>query len=119
MSSTTVGGDSVTNQNGEGTGEVAGVKIEVQGLKDKSAGVTHAFDLSQGPEGTGASERWDVNFGEVRLVLERENDGPIMVKVDGKIYGTVEKGDRLVIDKDRNVSVNGQSRVEEKTAASN
>ena len=73
MSSTTATGDFLTIQNGKGTGEVAGVKIEVQGLKDKSVGIMQTVESSGGPEGTNASERWVVDLGEVRLVLEREH----------------------------------------------
>ena len=107
--------DSVSNENGIGSATIAGVSIRVLGLNQNGAGVTHSVKTDQAPAGTTHWDRWDVSFGEVKLILERDNDQTILLNVDGANYGTVVKGDDLRIDADRNVTVNGQEREKQAT----
>ena len=111
VTSITTKGDSVTNQGGSGNGTVAGVNIRVLGLKQKDAAVTHSGTTVQGPENNSEHDRWEVAFGEVKLVLECSNDQPISLTIDGLDYGTVARDDDLLIDADRKVTVNGEERM--------
>lgn len=106
----TTTGDTVTNKNGNGIGTVAGVEIKVQGLKSNDAGAKHTVKSADGSNGSTMSERWDVDFGEVKLVFQRENNGPVSLNIDGQDYGLVKDGDRLLIDENRTTFVNDQQR---------
>lgn len=103
--------DSITNQGGLGSGTVAGVNIRVLGLKQKNSSVTHSVNVVQGPANSSESNRWEVEFGEVKLVLECGKDQPILLTIDGRDYGTVAKEDDLLIDANRKVTVNGKERM--------
>jgi hypothetical protein len=113
VSTTTITGDSVTNKNGRGTGTVAGVQIVVEGLTDGSASAKHSVDASSGPAGSSQSNRWEIELGKVQILLERKDNGPISLEVDGKSYGSVSEGDNLLIDASRGVTVNGENRSSE------
>ncbi len=110
VTSTTSQGDSVTNQGGLGTGTVAGVNITVQGLKQKNAAVIHSVHIAQGIESSTESHRWEVEFGEIKLVLASNDDQPISLTINGENYGTVDKGDELEIAANRAVIINGEER---------
>jgi hypothetical protein len=99
-------GDLVSNINGMGTGDVAGVEIEVQNLSKHNSGVTHSVSISETPSGAEQAEKWDIQFGEVSVVMEREGNETIELTVDGQRYGSLKEGDKLLIDADRDVIVN-------------
>ena len=103
-------GDSVSNINGTGTGDVAGVDIEVQNLSKHNSGVTHSVRISETPSGAEQAETWDIKFGEVSVVMDREGNEAIELTVDGQRYGSLKEGDKLLIDADRNVIVNDVQR---------
>ena len=111
VTSITDRGDSVTNQAGLGTGTVAGVNIRVLGLKQKNAAVTHSVKIVEGAESTTESDRWEVEFGEVKLILASDKDQPMSLTIDGVDYGAVAKDDHLLIDAARKVTVNGEERL--------
>jgi hypothetical protein len=110
---TVTNGDSVSNMDGTGTGNVAGVEIEVLELANHKSGITHSVNITATTTGADETETWDVHFGEVSVLLAQENNGPVSLTVDGLKYGTVAEGDRLVIDADRNVMVNDKTRTPE------
>jgi hypothetical protein len=94
-----------------GTAIVAGVDIKVLGLKEKNAGVSHSMHVAQGVDNTTESDYWEVDLGEVKIILEREMDGPISLTIfDGQQFGIVVKDDELLIDVDRKVTINGEER---------
>ena len=67
--------------------------------------------VAQGVDNTTESDYWEVDLGEVKIILEREMDGPISLTIfDGQQYGTVVKDDELLIDVDRKVTINGEER---------
>ena len=110
VTQTTAVGDTITNEWGKGTGTVAGINITIEGLNQKNAAISHAVHATQGVHGSSESHQWDVDLGEVNMVLSRENGQPIALTVDGASYGNVSKGDELLIDANRLVFVNGEKR---------
>lgn len=106
----TAAGDSVTNQNGLGTGTVAGVRIEVRDLTTNDASVNHSIQTASGQNFSESHDVWQITLGEVLIVFQRHQGQSIHVTIDGHSYGTLQPGDSLLIDENRTVLVNGVER---------
>ena len=51
-----------------------------------------------------------MDFGEVNIKFQRENEGPVSVQIDGDDYGELNSSDRLRVDESRAVFVNDVKR---------
>lgn len=103
-SSVTSGPFHVDSDTGQATGEALGIHFEV-------AGANRAHNVSQlsagEPEQT--SGRTEITLADDLIIqLEMlEADGPISFNVNGSDFAALKRGDQVVIDEDRNVTVNG------------
>ena len=108
-------GDFVKNSAGKGTAQVWGINFDVADPVGVSAGShiegTISSDFDQ-------SDVWnEITLGDdVKIRLEKVPGNTITFKLNGKVLGTIEVGDIVVIDKKRNVMVNGTIRQPESTA---
>jgi hypothetical protein len=97
----------VDSNTGRATGQALGVTFEVAG----ATGVRTVNQLAAGtPEHTSA--RIEITLADdLILRLEMlEGGGPISFKVNGSDFAALKKGDKVVIDENRNVTVNGTLR---------
>ena len=101
-------GDYVKNSNGLGTARVWGITFDVVEPVGTSAGSHFDGSLSSDPEKTDA--RIDITIGDVVMRLEKIPGRPITFEFGGMAYGTLEVGDKVTIDKERTVRVNGSLR---------
>lgn len=99
------GGDYVRNSGGHGSARVAGVEFEVR----EPGGGGSRSSTSSTSWGLGSESKHEIGLGEVEIVV-KQRDGRIDFAVNGMYYGPVRKGDRVVIDERRDVTVNGQRR---------
>jgi hypothetical protein len=102
-------GDFVTNLDGRGTAKVWGIRFEVADPVGAASGSEFEGGLHSDPEQTNA--RVKITLGDdVDIQLQKVPGSPITFKLNGKPYGTLEVGDRVIIDKERNVKVNDTAR---------
>jgi hypothetical protein len=92
-----------------GTARVWGIQFEVAEPVGGGAGSKFEGTVHSDPELTDARNTF--NLGEdVNVRLEKVPGRPITFQMNGKRYGTLEVGDEVSIDKERNVTVNGETR---------
>jgi hypothetical protein len=105
FSSVSVGPFHVNDDTGMGNGQALGVDFEVAGAS--RAEVT--FDLSTNPQ---RSSRAEITLADdLKIELETRNEGnSVAFELNGKKFGNLAKGDEVVIDEERNVTVNGEAR---------
>ncbi len=102
-------GDFVTNSDGLGTARVWGIDFEVAELVGGDSGSEFEGMLHSNPEQTDA--RIKITFGDdVKIRLEKVPGSPITFQLNGKDYGALKLADKVAIDKERNVTVNGAIR---------
>ena len=97
----------VDSDTGRATGKALGTNFEV-------AGATRSQNVSQLVAGKPEhiSARIEITFADdltIRLEM-LEGGGPISFKVNGNDFAALKKGDKVVIDENRNVTVNGTLR---------
>lgn len=101
------GSFNVNGNTGVATGEALGIYFEVA----NATGVQSKALLKAGqPEHTSA--RTEITLADDAVIqLEMlESGSPISFQLNGKEFGTLNEGDRVVIDENRNVTVNGITR---------
>ena len=106
-------GDYLTNSRGHGIGEVYGVKIEVIDAGGNELNTNQVIAEGISADGGAAKKvntATEIKLGKVQLTVAKSSSGEITVIIDGKGYGQVEPGDSVVVDKMRNVTVNGEPR---------
>ena len=102
-------GDYVKNSGGQGTAKVWGIAFDVAEPVGSSAASRFDGSLSSDPEKTDA--RNEITIGDdVKFRLEKIPGVPITFEFNGKKYGTLEIGDKVSIDRERKVKVNGSLR---------
>ena len=106
--------DYVKNSDGRGTAQMWGITFDVVEPVGTSAGSSFDGSLSTDPKKTDA--RVDITLGDVEIRLDKTPGNPITLTVNGNDLGTLEVGDTVSIDKDRNVQVNGAAREPENAA---
>ena len=106
----TMDGDTTNVRAGQGTAMVAGVEIMVEDLKQTSSGISSGTQISERADGVTETETRRVTLGEVEVTLMRTDDGPLTLQVGKQDYGYVESGDRILIDGQRRLFVNGAER---------
>lgn len=101
-------GDYVKNFDGRGTAKVWGITFDVAEPVGRSAGSRFDGSPSNDPEKTDA--RIEITIGDVKILLEKIPGSPITFGFNGDNYGTLEIGDKVSLDNERNVKVNGSER---------
>ena len=102
-------GDFVKNIDGRGTAQIWSIDFEVAETVGRTVASHFEGGLHSDPEKTNA--RVNITLGDdVKIRLEKIPGSPITLQFNNEDYGTVEVGDKVVIDKERNVSINGQVR---------
>lgn len=99
-----------------GTAKVWGIRFEVtelvgRGAKSEFDGMAHTS-----PEKTDARVRFTLG-DDVEVQLEKVPDIPITFTLNGQLYGALEVGDKVIIDKNRNVIVNDTVRQPEESGS--
>jgi hypothetical protein len=108
-------GDFVKNSDGRGTAQVWGMHFDVVDTVGNTAGSEFEGGLHSDTEQTDG--RIKITLGDdVNIRLEKVHGSPITFKLNGKMYGALEVGDRVLIDKERNVKVNDTARQSEGAA---
>jgi len=103
-------GDSTGVSGGRGEATIAGVKVEVEGLRETQSGINSGVKITENADGATEVDTRHVRLGEVKLTFVRIDDGPLWVSIEGREYGEVKEGDEIRIDDQRNVTINGQAR---------
>jgi len=105
-------GDFVKNSDGQGTAKVWGISFDVADPVGNAAGSKFDGGLHSDPEQTDA--RINITLGDdVNIQLEKVPGSLITFKLNGKMYGALEVGDTVIIDKERKVKVNDTARQSE------
>lgn len=101
----TVGPFDVNGKTGVATGHAFGIEFNVEG----APGAEIKSNLSGSPE---SSSRTEITFAEdLRINLETMNEGEsVTFELNGKNLGDLERGDKVEIEKSRNMLVNGGNR---------
>ena len=98
-------GDFVKNLDGRGTAQVWGMTFDVAEPNDGASGSSFEGTLSHSEK---TDARHTITMGDdVNIRLEKVPGSGITFQFNGENYGTLEVGDNVVIDKERNVTVNG------------
>ena len=103
-SSLSAGPFKVNGTTGIATGQALGIDFEVAG----ATGVQSEWDLKPG-QSSGRVEVALADDGKIQVEL-LSGGRPITFQLNGTNYGTLEVGDKVVIDEDRNVTVNDTRR---------
>ena len=98
-------GNFVQNSSGRATARAEGVDFEV--IQPGAGGAR--FLSSSSSRGKRAESRSEITMGDVRVVVKKR-DGRIDFAVNGTSYGNLHKGDSVVINRERKVTVNGRRR---------
>lgn len=98
-------GNFVRNSGGRAVARAEGVDFEV--IKPGSGGAK--FLGSSTSRGSQSESRSEITMGEVVIVVTK-NDGHMHFSANGRDYGPVHKGDSVVINAAREVTVNGRLR---------
>jgi hypothetical protein len=103
-------GDFVKNQSGVGTAEVFGIefRVKVNSRGARTEDRIHANFVD--PEQSSARKRF--TFGdEITIQLDSINEAEVSFLLNDQDFGTLNVGDKVVIDEERNVEVNGTARL--------
>ncbi|AQT67829.1 hypothetical protein STSP2_00980 [Anaerohalosphaera lusitana] len=102
-------GNFVKNIDGRGIAKVWGIDFEVAETVGGGAASKFEGQLHSDPDQTDAQV--EVTIGDdVNIRLEKFPGSPVTLQFNNNNYGTVEVGDKVVIDAQRNVMVNGNLR---------
>jgi len=103
----------VTNRDGHVTGVIPEINVKFDVLDVKTGGAGSSHTVEAGSKAGGAQSmhtRWEITAGEVEIEFERSDDGPVSLAVDGEDFGTINEGDVLLIDAQRQVLINARRR---------
>jgi hypothetical protein len=102
--------DFVKNDGGVGTARVFGIDFQVH-VESSGAGTDDAIAVNfVDPEKTGARKRF--HFGdEVTIQLDSVDGSEVTFVLNDQDFGTLKVGDKVVIDAERKVQVNGTARL--------
>ena len=103
--SSEVGPFNVNGNTGKATGQAFGIEFNVAG----ASGAEVTSDLSGSPK---SSSRAEITLADdLKIKLQTMNEGTsVTFDLNGKNFGTLERGDKVEIEKSRNVIVNGEMR---------
>lgn len=100
--------DEVKVVDGQGTATVWGITFDVDEPGSSTAGSTA---VSSSREDSMENDlRNELVMGDVTIVVEQQPDAAITFTVNGQAYGTLQSGDAVAIDAERNIEVNGVTR---------
>jgi hypothetical protein len=98
-------GDYVRMEGDVGKARVSGVDIKV--LEPGGGGYSRSRSSSHGIDGW--THECDLRLGKVNIEVT-DDSGRITIRVEGRNYGRVERGDEVLVTEDRRVQVNGVPR---------
>ncbi len=98
-------GDYVRMEGDVGKARVSGVEIKV--LEPGGGGYSRSRSSSHGIDGW--THECDLRLGKVNIEVT-DDSGRITIRVEGRNYGRVERGDEVLVTEDRRVEVNGVPR---------
>lgn len=95
----------VNGNTGMATGQAFGIEFKVAG----ASRVEVVTDISASPQ---SSSRAEIALADdLKIKLQTMTEGAsVMFDVNGKNFGTLERGDKVEVEKSRNVMVNGDQR---------
>lgn len=103
-------GDFVKNSDGHGTAWVWDIYFDVAEPVGGSAGSKYSGTSSGAfPENNKGQMTFNVG-SDVNIRLQRVPGRPVLFELNDQTYGTLDPGDKVVIDKERSVTVNGTVR---------
>ena len=97
--------DYVRMEGDVGKARVSGVEIKV--LEPGGGGYSRSRSSGHGIDGW--THECDLRLGEVNIEVT-DDSGRITIRVEGRNYGRVERGDEVLVTEDRRVEVNGVER---------
>jgi len=95
-------------KDGRGTAEAWGISFDVAETTSERVVGREEGTSSSNPEETNL--RRTITLSDVTIVLEKRSVAPITLKINGKPFGDLQTGDKVTIDKDRNIKVNDAAR---------
>ena len=98
----------VSIKDGRGTAEAWGISIDVAETTSETVLGKEEGTSSSNPEETDL--RRTITLSDVTIVLRKRSVDPITLKINGKPFGELQIGDKVTIDKDRNIKVNDVAR---------
>lgn len=99
-------GDFVKNKDGVGTAQVFGIDFSVR-VNSSGASTDVAIDAnSVDPEQSSARKRFTLG-DDITIQLDSVDESEIRFIFNDQVFGTLDVGDKVVIDDERNVEVNG------------
>ncbi len=103
-----VGPFNVSRDTGVATGQAFGIEFNVEG----ASGAEIKSDLSGSPK---SSSRTEITLADdLKIKLQTINEGKsVTFELNGKNFGDLKRGDKVEIEKSRNVLVNGGKRTPE------
>jgi hypothetical protein len=103
-------GDFVKNNDGVGTAQVFGIDFSVR-ANSGGASTDAAIDANfVDPEQSSARKRFTLG-DDITIQLESVDESKVRFMFNDQNFGTLNVGDKVVIDDERNVEVNGTPRV--------
>ena len=109
-SSVSVGPFNVNSDTGMANGQAFGIDFKAAGV----SGAEVTFELHGNPQ---YSSRAEITLADdLNIELETVNEGnSVAFQLNGKKFGNLSKGDEVVIEEERNVTVNGEKRTPRKS----
>ena len=99
--------DWIKNVNGRGMANVWGVIFDIEKFEGDFS-INPKGEFGENHEDTDAEN--DIFFGNISIHLETTGERFFTLEVNGKQYGNVRRGDRVKVDKDRDVAINNEYR---------
>ena len=95
----------VNGETGSATGQAFGIEFIAEG----ASGVDVKSELSGSPQ---SSSRTEITWADdLKVELQTNNEGKsVAFELNGKSFGDLEKGHKVLIAKDRSLTVNGEKR---------
>ena len=105
VTSAAVGPFNVNSETGTATGQAFGIEFNVTG----ASGAEVTSDLSGSPKSP--SQAMITLADDLKINLATTNEGnSVTFELNGTHFGSLERGDKVEIEKSRNVIVNGERR---------
>ncbi|MCA9139005.1 MAG: hypothetical protein KDB00_19670 [Planctomycetales bacterium] len=102
-------GDFVKNDDGAGTAQVFGIEFSVR-VNSSGASTDDAIHANfLDPEQSSARKRFTLG-DDIMVQLESVNGSQVRFMLNDQDFGALNVGDKVVIDDERNVEVNGTPR---------
>ena len=102
-------GSKMRNLEAKASGEVWGVRIHI--AETNGGGISSTFVGGVSATKGALDAKQTIVAGDVTIEFAADGFEPISLKVNSKEYGTIEEGDELSIDADRNVTINSELRM--------